>query len=73
MAWLDANHMAQLERESIKRGHRDDFLRAHPEYRNAPPPHEWPALADPLLGNLPAPLAQAFAPLIAKPEPKEGE
>lgn len=55
-------HAEQVEAELVKRQRAADFHRAHPEFRNGPPPSQWPAL----LQGLPDPLAQAFAPLIAK-------
>lgn len=55
-------HAEQVESELVKRQRSADFDRAHPEYRNGPPPSQWPAL----LQGLPDPIAAAFAPLIVK-------
>lgn len=60
-------HAAQVEDELARRQRAVDFERHHPEYRNGPPPSQWPAM----LAGLPQPLAQAFAPLIVN-QPKEG-
>lgn len=67
MAYLDANHMSQIEAETCRRQKRADFHASHPDYRNPVPTDQWPAL----LAGLPDPIARAFAPLIVNP-PKEG-
>ena len=53
MAYLDANHMAQLERDTCRQQKRADFYAAHPEYRTPVPTDQWPALQD----SAPAPVA----------------
>lgn len=60
MAYLDANHLDQIERETCRQQKRADFLASHPEYRNPVPTDQWPALLD----GLPDPIARAFAPLV---------
>lgn len=60
-------HAIQVEDELTRRQRAADFDSHHPEYRNGPPPRQWPAL----LNGLPGPIAQAFAPLIVN-APKEG-
>lgn len=60
-------HAEQVEDELTRRQRAADFERHHPEYRNGPPPRQWPAL----LAGLPDPIAAAFAPLIVNDQ-KEG-
>lgn len=55
-------HAEQVEAEMVKRQRAADFHRHHPEFRDGPPPSQWPAL----LQGLPGPIAQAFSPLIVK-------
>lgn len=55
-------HAEHVEAELVKRQRAADFHRHHPEYRDGPPPSQWPAL----LQGLPDPIAAAFAPLIVK-------
>lgn len=55
-------HDEQVEAELTRRQRSAEFHRHHPEYRNGPPPSQWPAL----LQGLPDPIAAAFAPLIVK-------
>lgn len=66
MAYLDANHLDQIERETCRQQKRADFIASHPEFKNPVPTDQWPALLD----GLPGPIAQAFAPLVITP--KEG-
>jgi hypothetical protein len=39
-------HAEQVEAELTRRLHAAEFERHHPEYRDGPPPSEWPALND---------------------------
>lgn len=47
MSHADDMRQQQLDRQAEAALHHAEFLRHHPEYRNGPPPAEWPGLQDP--------------------------